>query len=136
MLNSDDDKQFETYLKNFRPVAATAMPETRYRRSRSFKPLALWGSIAVSVASLIMGIVVWHFRTTHQGDDQRILVPVSANSKPALPPLTIGSANRWMGAASSIDTALDDLAFRAKNAPFPAKKESAIAVLREENNTL
>lgn len=135
MLNSDD-KQFEAYLKNFRPVVPIALPRAKYRRYGSIGSLALGGSIAASIAILIMGIVVWHTRTQYRGVGRRILEPVPINRRLPLPPLTIGSANRWIKAAPSIATALDDLAFRAKNAPIPPNKKSAVAVLREEKTML
>lgn len=131
MFNSDN-KHFEAYLKNFMPMAPTALPRNTYRRHRSIRVLALWGSIAASVTILIIGIVVWHTRTLFR-HDPRIIEPVSVNSKPPLAPLTIDPANRWLEAAPSVDAALDDLAFRAKNAPISTNKKSALAVLREEN---
>lgn len=134
MLNWDDE-EFESYLKTFKPAAPTALPKSVPRRYRLIEPPALWGSIAASLILLIAGLAVWQVRP-YRGAGRRMLEPVSVNGKPPLPPLTIGSANRWLAAAPSADAALDDLAFRAKNAAIPAGKKSALAVLREENTKL
>jgi len=134
-VQDSNDTDFEEYLKSFSPVAPLALPQTKNVRYRSIRVAAISGAIAAGMAIVLTGVVVSHTRTV-RGVERQSLGAASAKDQPPLPPLTVRSANGWLATAPSIGAALDDLAFRSKNAPPPADKKSAIAVLREEKTSL
>jgi hypothetical protein len=131
-----NDSEFETYLRSYRSVVPIALPRPKRNGYRTFRALLVLGTIAAGIAILVAGIAVSYTRAGHRGVDHRTLEAASPGDRPSLPPLTVGSANGWLGTAPSMDAALDDLAFRSKNTPSPANNKSAIAVLRQENTTL
>ena len=135
-MHDSNDSEFETFLKSYKPVAPIALPKERSKGYRSFRALLILGTIAAGIVILATGIVASHSRARHRGVEHPTPEAASAGERPSSPPLTVGSANGWLGAAPSIEAALDDLAFRSKNTPGSANNKSAIAVLRQENTTL
>lgn len=118
-MQSSDNEQLERYLKQFQPLAPDPLPAPKSRQKFAplFVPVA-W--IGASASILVAGFIVFHTRNG--------LVA----GRPPVEPLTIASANSWLAAAPSFQTALDELALRAIANPFPPDKQSAIAELSEE----
>ena len=134
MHNLNDD-EFETYLKSFVPVDPIALPQAKNSWHHSGKLRITLGTIAAAGVILVAEIGLTHTRP------ERRIQPkppqaVSKGDAKSLPPLTVGSANRWLVSASSMDAALDHLAFTSKDIPTPAKSKSAIATLRQESTKL
>ena len=134
MHNLNDD-ELETYLKSFVPVDAVALPQAKRSWSHSRKVRLTLGAIAAAGAIWVTEIGLTHTRTERR-TPRRAAQAVSKAGAVSLPPLTVGSANRWLVSARSIDAALDDMVFSPKDLPNPAKSKSAIAVLRQESTTL
>ena len=132
---SANDKEFEAYLKTFKPVAPKALPEIKTIRHRPFRALVLAGVLSAGIVILIVGSSVSYTRMVRQ-EIGRQTPPILPKGHPPLAPLTIRSANNWLATAPSIDAALDDLAFSPKSPPAPANDKSALAALREANTTL
>ena len=134
MHNLNDD-EFETYLKSFVPVDAVALPQAKRSWSHTRKVRLILGAIAAGGAIWVTGMGLTHTRPERR-TQPRATQAVSKAGAVSLPPLTVGSANRWLVSARSIDAALDDMVFSPKDLPNPAKSKSAIAVLRQESTTL
>lgn len=135
MPNLDDDptdRRFELYLKEFRPLAPAPLPlEVPAEAPRKPRHLGItvW---ALSVAALLAIAIILHSRAGRVAP----AVP-HANSAVATPalsqPLTLAAANRVLVNAPSIEVALNSLEAASQAPAIPEGKESALAVLRQEN---
>lgn len=129
-MQTPDDEQFESYLKQFHPVAPEPVPTLTARASR--RSFALGVRVAAVAAILIVGIVVLHSRSKKIAVRNTIRDVASLELRAPSEPLTIRSATTWLAAAPSFKAAVDELAFRSKNVSIPRGKQSAIAVLSKE----
>ncbi len=126
MPNLPDD-QFESYLKQFRPLA----PEQSRLEGHSPtnwwpRPVAAWASVAVAV---IVAFLILYPRVQHlnQRDVQR--KPATQIEVPQ--PLTIRSADALLADAPSFKAAVDALALPSHATSFGVR-QSALEVLSKD----
>ena len=119
-----DDEQFESYLKEFRPLAPAALEIEKQPRKarRPFVPMVWAGACATS---LLLAFFWWH----RPRPTQPANTPQLARSQS----LTIGRANSLLVHAPSLKEAFDDLSFQPRPASQPQGKKSALAVLSKDN---
>ena len=119
-----DDEQFERYLKEFRPVAPESL-QIEKGPSKARRPFVLMTWAAACAASLLLAFLLWH--------RPKPAPPANAPQLASSPSLTIGRANALLAHAPSLKEAFDDLSFQPKPASQPAGKQSALAVLSQDN---
>ena len=128
-MPSPDDEQFETYLKQFRPLLPDALPTaTRERALPRHWVFAIWSGGAAAV--IILGVI--SFRVIPSRVAVRPGNPGPASVTAAIPPLTIRDANSLLAAAPSYKAVLDDMAFHPQASTVPKDEQSAVAVLSKE----
>ncbi len=127
------DQKFETYLKQFRPLAPQPPPvESPVHASPRWFVLAAWTAAAAAIVAV--AVLAFHARPG------RIAPPVESFTiadqlvKPQS--LTIRSADALLATAPSFKDAIDEMAFPPKPAPLPADKHSALAELSKEKTKL
>ena len=119
-----DDEQFESYLKEFRPLAPEAL-QLEKRPSKLRRPFVVMTWAAACAASLLLAFLWWHRPKPAQlANVQQVTGSQS---------LTIGRANALLVHAPSLKEAFDDLSFQPKPASQPEGKQSALAVLSKDN---
>ncbi|HLV95425.1 MAG TPA: hypothetical protein VKS44_09565 [Candidatus Acidoferrales bacterium] len=131
MPNLDDDR-FEMYLKEFRPLAPAPLPldvPAKPTHSRSAVVAALLATAAAATLVLVM---------LHRRGSQAPAVNSNSNSSVAdllaiSQPLTLGAANQLLVDSPSFEAALDSVEFASSAVAIPRGRESALAVLSEEN---
>lgn len=119
-----DDEQFESYLKEFRPLVPEAL-QIEKQGSRLRRPFVVVVWAAACAASLILAFVLWH----HPKPAPPQSAPQIADSQS----LTIGRANVLLVHTPSLKEAFDELSFQPKPASQPEGKQSALAVLGKDN---
>lgn len=119
-----DDQQFESYLKEFRPLAPESL-QIEKQPSKARRPFVAMACVAACAASLILAFVLWH----HPKQAQPANTPLLAGSQS----LTIGRANALLVHAPSLKQAFDELSFQPQRASQPQGKQSALAVLSKDN---
>lgn len=127
-MQTPDDERFETYLKQFSPVAAAPLPQESVRNTSLHRfRRAAWFAAA---AAVIAGALV--LRTKLVRD--QVPIPNNASTAAQVPvePLTLRRANARLASGQTFKTVLDDLAFRPESAPLPEGKQSAVSVLSKE----
>lgn len=123
-----DDERLETYLQQFRPLAADPLPFTREQAAHKPRRLALWaGAAAVLV---IAAVLAFRLLPDHQPDSPESPGAIRIVN---LEPLTIYAANRALSQASSTKVALDDIAFQAQIVPASQGTQSALKALSKED---
>jgi hypothetical protein len=124
-LDDEREDRFEVYLKQFRPLAPEPLPVERIRRvtRRSF---ALAVLVAVAAVILIASVLASRPRTGPENF-------AAGGGLTDQQPLTIGSANHLLAHAPSVEAALDRVPFHPPSTPLPKGKQSALAVLSEDN---
>lgn len=115
-----DDEQFESYLKEFRPLAPDSL-RIEKRPSRARRPFV----VMAWAASLLLVFLWWYLRRPAQ--------PGSVPQVVASQSLTIGRANSLLVHAPSLKQAFDELSFQPHPASQPQGKQSALAVLSKDN---
>ncbi len=127
-----DDERFETYLKQFRPILADALPVTKHRQVSRRYALRLW--VAGFAALAIIGVVKFHIvsRGTHQRRAHQHNNAVSVHVVLPEQPLTMRDANALLAGAPSYKSVVDSMAFRNQSPTIPNDKQSALAVLAKE----
>lgn len=129
-----DEKQFEAYLKRFRPLVPESLQmKTHAKVTRRASVLAWWtAAAAVTLLAAAISVYVRMDRTRSARTIERV---VPAGRLVGAQPLTIRSANAYLASSSSFKAAIDELAFR-QGTPLPKDKHSALAVLSEEKSKL
>lgn len=125
-MPSPDDERFESYLRQFRPVAPpplqAEMPPWTHRN---------WLLAAASLAAAVVLIVVAFSlltrsnRSSARGETIRTAAP-----------LTLRRANALLITAPSYKAAIDKLAFQPSTDASSQGKTSALAVLSKEKSRL
>ena len=131
MLNPEE-KQFETRLRQFRPLDAEPLPVVRAvssKRRRFVLATCAVAAIAIVVVVLLKISYERQVATAPQHAVKQAAVEAPANSRP----LTIWSANELLAGAPSVKSALDELAFHSRPKQLPPGKQSALAVLGKED---
>jgi hypothetical protein len=123
-----DDKQFEAYLKTFRPLAAGPL-QTNYGRGTR-RTLSVAGFVLVAATILLVIGLVIHSR--HHQDRLAQTTERTPATQSTVLPLTIRSANAMLATSSSFKAAVDEMAFQPRPAPISKDKLSALAVLSKE----
>ncbi|HSB74759.1 MAG TPA: hypothetical protein VLC12_03865 [Terriglobales bacterium] len=123
-----EEERFESYLKEFRPVAPPRLP---------VEPPALpwrhWVLFAAPAAAAILLLAV-AFSLHTRPDGSAKAIPggqVPAERLQVGAPLTLGSANSRLASGPSVRTVLDEMSFPSTATP-PKGKASALAVLSKE----
>jgi hypothetical protein len=129
-----DDEQFERYLKQFRPLAPGPLPassrQPASRRPFAFATWAMAGAAFVIVAILIFQL--WP-RPVPQFD----AAILTAAEQPAnQQPLTLATANALLAKSPSVGAAFDQITFHSQSTQLAKGKQSALAVLSQDNNKL
>lgn len=121
----NDDSQFESYLRKFRPIAPEKLvlkhsPET----ARRLRFWLLWGCSAAAILIAVLFIV--RLRSTRPTEDI-----ASRETRSYTPPLTAGRANAELSEAPSTKEALDRMAFPPQS-QLAIGEQSALSVLGKE----
>ena len=128
-MQTPDDRQFESYLKEFRPIAPDPLlrSETLNRPLQTSRP---WRAILSTAAIATLGVIaLWvQVRPVAVPQQERVVVLTPAPSEP----LTLRDANIRLSNAPSFEDALNELAFRSGPKTFERGKQSVVAVLSEE----
>ena len=129
-----DDEQFERYLKRFRPIASEPLPASSHRpASRHRLAFAAW---AMAGAAIIVAAIVM-FRVWPRPVPQIDTAILSAGEQPTnQQPLTIATANALVAKSSSVEAVFDQMTFHPQSTQLPKGKQSALAVLSQDNNKL
>jgi len=122
-----EDERFETYLKQFRPLAPDALPIDRHERA--FPRYWVLG-IAGAAAVLILSIVSFLTRPGRLSESLRGSQSVTLNAP--MQALTMRDANALLATAPSYKAALDELAFHRQRSTVAKDKQSGLAVLAKE----
>lgn len=128
-MPDSEDERFESYLKQFRPLEADALPaqETRPAPRRHFV-------FAIYAAGIVMALVivaVTAFRVPNPRGSGEPKQSAAVN-RLGPTPLTMQRANALLAKAPSVKAAMDELAFPAASSAVPKDKQSALAVLSKE----
>ena len=123
-----DDKRFEKYLKQFRPLAPDGLPVEIRPAPRRHLILAVWAVGAV--AMVIFGVAILRIREHRVPDqpNQSVSVKLAAPT----PSLTMRNANDLLATAPSYKAVMNELAFLKKSSIISKDKTSALAVLSKE----
>ena len=130
-MPTSDDKQFEEYLKQFRPLAPESLRIGNHgRTTRRRIVFAVWAAAAaVLIAAVIM---VWpRSELTYLGEGNRSLAALEQLTSSQ--PLTIGSMNDLLAHAPSVKAAVDLVAFHPRATQLPEGTQSVLALLSKEN---
>ena len=133
-LDDERDEEFEVYLKQFRPLAVKPLPmENPSQTSRRRFVFAAWATAAAAVI-FIAAALAFHARNgqAHPSDAAGSLA--SGERLSDLQPLTIGGANALLAHAPSLEMALDRVPFHPQITQLPKDKQSALAVLSQDND--
>lgn len=131
MLNPEEER-FEGRLKEFRPLDAEPLPlvQTVPARRRRF---VLAACAAAAIAVVVVVLLKISYERQVATAPQHIVKPTAAEAPANGRPLTIRSANELLAGAPSVKSALDELAFQGRPKQLPHGKQSALAVLGEED---
>lgn len=133
-MPSPDDERFESYLRQFRPVAPPALQAEMKVRPRRNWLLA----VASLAAAVVLIVVAFSLRTRPHRNSATGGTIGSATTEPLErhEPLTLGSANALLVAAPSFKAAIDEVSFQPPIVPPEHGKTSALAVLSKEKSRL
>lgn len=129
-----DEKQFEAYLKRFRPLVPEPLQMKRHAKVSRRAFVLAWSTAAAAVVLAAAGLAV-HVRMDRTRSSRTIEHVLPAGRLVRAQPLTIRSANASLASSSSFKAAIDGMAFR-EGTPLPKDKRSALAVLSEEKSKL
>lgn len=130
MLNPDE-KQFEAYLKQFRPLDADPFRIEEDGRRRRRK-LALAICAAAALALVLIATIVAH-REYQRKLQQKSLRTAQTRELDGPQSLTIGRANELLARDPSFRSVLDELASRSRPVQLPRGTQSALNILGKEN---
>jgi hypothetical protein len=124
-----DDQQFETYLKQFRPLMPHALPVNEIRpASHCHVGLRIW-AVGGVVAMVILGATslrILNHRATSDSNQ------FAGKLLPSAPTLTMRGANALLATAPSYKAVMNELAFPTRSSAVSKDKQSALAVLSKE----
>jgi hypothetical protein len=122
-----DDKNFEQYLKSFRPLCPDPLPEVRSRRVRVFRSLTWAGAAAMAALMIAAGVHDWKANGAN-GKGQ----PTVAASRNQSLSLTVLEANSLLAKPQSFKATLDEVALHSKREGLRPGQQSALSVLGKE----
>ena len=131
-----DEEKFESYLKQFRPVAPEPLVAEEPTRARR-RPLVCAAWAAAAAVVLVAAVIAWHFHS-QPSSPRNIATDRGANVEELInpQPLTIRGANALLASAPSFKAAVDRVAFQSEFKPVSQGRHSALAVLSEEKSKL
>lgn len=137
----DDNRQFESRLKDFRPLAAEPLPVARkiHARRRRFVLAVCAAAVVIVVVAAVIARQLANQSVAIHRQPSVVDVKVKtvdvgeSHSTASGRPLTIGSANELLADAPSVKSALDELAFHGRRKQLPRGTQSALAVLGKED---
>lgn len=129
------DHRFEIYLKGFRPLPPEPLPLSvsadAPEKGKRHAAIPV-GALAVAAVAILAFVVV-------RGRTRRV-IPANGSRSPsaaaqlqASQPLTLATANQLLVNSPSFEAALDSLESESGAVAIPRGRESALAVLSEEN---
>jgi len=128
----NDDEQFETYLKQFHPLAPEPLPGEKPERAPRRKfVFAAWGVAAA--AAIIAAVLMMRPRPEPPRSPDSPANMANVNQFSNSQPLTLGDANALLAHAPSAKAAIDQLAFPSPTTQLTKGTQSALAVLSKEN---
>ena len=134
-MPSRDDARFESYLKQFRPVASPPLPA-----EMSARPCRNWLLAAASLAAVAIVLIVAAFNLQVRSDRLSARpgarLGASAERVENPEPLTLCSANALLASAPSFKAAIDEVSFQPPKVPPAHGKTSALLVLSKEKSRL
>jgi hypothetical protein len=122
------DEEFETYLKQFRPLPAEPLPRAR---RHPWRVLA-----AYAAAAVLLLVVSWLANHHHQGTAPVVRVVSKSLVREQIKgdsPLTVARADEMLVRSASFQAALDDLAFQHQSVQPPRGMRSALGTLGKED---
>ncbi|HEV2423591.1 MAG TPA: hypothetical protein VGZ29_02060 [Terriglobia bacterium] len=128
-MPTPDDDQFETYLRQFRPVVPDPLPVA----SRPPVRLWLWPLAATAAVALVIAAALamrLHHKPARSTGGQR---PAAVEQLTSAQPLTLRRADDLLAHAPSFEAAMDGLAFQSEQTQVPPGSESALETLGKEN---
>jgi hypothetical protein len=129
VLDHPEDEQFETYLKQFRPLVPDLLPvnQTRLAPRRHFGLTIRAAGPVVAMAIVgTAGLLILNHRRDEESY-QATKVKLLASG-----PLTVRRADDLLASAPSYKALMSELTFPPKSSPVPKDKQSALAVLSKE----
>ena len=134
-MNNRNDEQFEEYLKQFRLLAPASLPIGQYGRTKS-RPwrFVAWAATAAAVA--VAAVLTMRLVPTYSRPQPATPVAAEVNRIANSQPLTIRDANDLLARSSSMEAAIDQVAFKSQVTELPKGEQSALAVLSKEKNKL
>jgi hypothetical protein len=138
-VNAPDDEQFESYLRQFKPLAAGLLPGRNQERAIRFSRFARWAASA-AVLLVTAGLTIYFSAGPHSSSGGTIK-PVTVRPAETAGPLTLGEANALLSHSPSIKEAMNQVAFPAQSTQpqsiQPSQgKQSALAALSQETTKL
>jgi len=128
---TSNDKQFEEYLKQFRPLAPESLQIGNHRRKTQDRAVfAAW--VAATAVLIAVVIILWprsKLTDLHEGSRRLAGLEQLTNSQP----LTLGSVNVLLAHAPSVEAAVDLVGYQPRTTQVPKGKQSALALLSKEN---
>lgn len=128
MQNPEEDR-FETYLKEFRPLPPARLPFDAAKSPRRYPAAMAWALSAAAV--VLIGVLLLWLSPGRPGIAKPKLPQAAADVREE--PLTLGAANQLLVNSTSFAAAFESL--DSESFSIPKGKESALAVLRQENPT-
>jgi len=126
-----DDEQFETYLREFRPLVPDAPPVRDLRPARNRRRPLILAAVALGVvASVILGVA--SFRLLNYRGSIDFNRTASVGGLVSRQPLTLRDVNGLLATAPSYKSAMDELVFPRHRSIVPDQSQSALAVLAKE----
>jgi ferric-dicitrate binding protein FerR (iron transport regulator) len=130
-----DDERLEIYLKKFRPLAPAPLPLDAPSEAPEKSPrravIAVW---ALGAAAAVILALVMLRGAVNRVPQSNAKTNVSRSAPERIAqPLTLGAANRLLLGSPSFAAALRSLESESDSSAIPKGKESALAVLSQEN---
>ena len=137
MTNLDldhDDERFESYLRQFQPLAPDALPSISVRmRPRRWRLMAAWSVAAAAMIAIVVGLLI----SKHPLRDGQMVHQVSTGEERGPRQiLTVASAAVLLTDSPSAQAALDQATFHPQLVEPPKGKQSALAVLSKATERL
>jgi hypothetical protein len=132
-LDNQQNDRFETYLKQFRPLAVEPLPLEKHGRAARRRFVFAATAAAVILVAAVLAMYSRNDRLNSSDGPGNL---ASGEQLRDSQPLTIGSANALLANAPSVEAALDRVPLHPASEPLPKGKQSALAVLSEDNDKL
>jgi hypothetical protein len=133
-FDDERDDLFEAYLKQFRPLAVEPLPTKR--PGHTIRRRYILTAMGAAAAVLVAAVLTFHSHPQRIHPTSGLGNGAGVEQLTEAQPLTIGSANALLVQSPSVDAALDRVPFHPPSTVLPKGKQSALAVLSEDNDKL